>query len=118
MRLSKNHERVILSFPLKTGHRKLLVPAVSLLLLFTALAGVHPVKAQSAPALATQYAPVLHFASGEAFYPTSVDYLLSSSTLVIRNADGSLSTVDPNSNSTSLGSYQNANMFLDNKLGN
>lgn len=82
------------------------------------MSSVHPVKAQSASSLALQYAPVLHFASGEAFYPTSVDYILSSSALVSRNADGTVTTVDPNPTTSTLGSHTDPSQFLDNRYGN
>lgn len=74
--------------------------------------------AQSASSLAAQYAPVLHFASGEQFYPTSVDYIISSSTLASRSPDGTVATVDPNPTPSTLGSYQDTNDFLDNRYGN
>jgi hypothetical protein len=83
-----------------------------------AFTGIHPVRAQSASSLAAQYAPVLHFSSAEQFYPTSVDYVISSSTVVTRAADGSLTTVDPNPTSATLGNYNDPNDFLNNKNGN
>ena len=103
---------------MKKRLQTLLVLGTTLLLLFSAAMAIRPVHSQSAASLAARYAPVLHFASGEAFYPTSVDYILSSSTLVSRNPDGSLQTVDANPTAGTLGNYQDANMFLDNRYGN
>ena len=97
------------------------LPALVLLVL-SLLAGVavsiQPVSAQSAASLAAEYAPVLHFAAGEPFYPTSVDYILSSSTLVTRNANGTLTTIDPNPTTSTLGNYTDPSYFLDNRYGN
>jgi hypothetical protein len=103
---------------MRKGHQRLLVAVAVFLLALSGLVLVHPARAQSATSLAAKYAPVLHFASGEKFYPTSVDYVLSSSTLVSRNPDGSLTTVNPNPTATNLGTYQDATKFLNNKFVN
>ena len=74
-------------------------------------------KAQPAGGLAQRYAPVLHFAGGEKFFPTSVDYIISSSSLMQRNADGSSSLVTSSPTPTSLGGYNSSRDFLDNNHG-
>ena len=74
-------------------------------------------KAQTAGGLAQRYAPVLHFAGGEKFFPTSVDYIISSSSLMQRNADGSSSLVTSSPTPTSLGGYNSSRDFLDNNHG-
>lgn len=66
--------------------------------------------------LASKFAPVLHFTVGEKFYPTSADYLINSSTLERRNADGSSTLVTINPTKYNLGSYSEIGLFLDNKL--
>jgi hypothetical protein len=90
-------------------------------LLFTSLMIFSPVQrtaqADDSQALASRFAPVLRFTSGEKFWPTSVDYIIGSSVLKRRNADGSSTLVDPNPTETSLGAYTSSDMFLDNKLG-
>src|SRR2546427_13262165 len=74
-------------------------------------------KAQTAGGLASRYAPVLHFANGEKFFPTSVDYIISSSSLMQRNSNGAFSLVTSSPTPSTLGSYTSADDFLDNKLG-
>ena len=100
------------------GYRHLLVGGLLLLLVLSVAFSAHPVSGQSDVALAARFAPSLHFSSGESFYPTSVDYILSSSSLVSRASDGSLATVNPNPTATNLGTYNDPAMFLDNKYGN
>jgi hypothetical protein len=77
---------------------------------------VSTVKAQNDAALAEQYTPVLHFTSGEKFYPTSVEYIISSSILKQRTS-GTPTVINsaPTADSLNSGS-DSANMFLDNKL--
>src|SRR5713101_5083793 len=95
------------------------VPIIGLL----ALIGVgmlQPVSAaanQSPQGMVQAYTPLLHFADGEKFYPTSVEYIISSSTLMQRNADGTSTTVDSAPTPTTLGSRTSPTMFLNNKLG-
>jgi hypothetical protein len=74
-------------------------------------------KAQTNEELSSQYAPVLHFTSSEKFYPTSVDYIISSSVLKQRSADGTSATIDPTPAPNNLGTQTSSNLFLDNKLG-
>ncbi|MEM2307080.1 MAG: hypothetical protein QXE26_05685 [Candidatus Bathyarchaeia archaeon] len=67
--------------------------------------------------LAFMYAPVLRFTCGEKFYPTSVDYIISSSVLRQRNPNGTSILIDPAPNPDTLGAYTSSDLFLDNKLG-
>ncbi len=73
--------------------------------------------AQTDAALASKYAPVLRFSAGEKFYPTSVDYLITSSVVKLRGDQGLTSTVvDTQPKPETLGTHADSNMFLDNKL--
>ena len=74
-------------------------------------------SSQSDQALASEFAPVLHFTSGEKFYPTSVGYIIGSSELMLRGNNGSASLVDPNPTPSDLGANPSPNLFLNNKLG-
>lgn len=67
--------------------------------------------------LAATYAPELHFSAGEAFYPTSVDYIIGSSTVDQRNPTGSPTVVDPAPTPSTLGSNTSTDLYLNNKLG-
>ncbi len=78
---------------------------------------IQPAKVESPAVLASTYAPVLHFARDEMFYPTSVEYIISSSVLKRRLPDGSSIVVDLAPTPDSLGSYASYDLFLDNKLG-
>ena len=84
---------------------------VSLILVFS----FRPrVNAQTPQELAVMYSPVLHFTGGEKFYPTSVDYIISSSTLVRHSDD----TVLANSLTPDvLGLFTSSDLFLNNTLG-
>jgi len=75
------------------------------------------VNAETPEQQASAFAPVLHFTLGEKFYPTSVDYIISTSVLKQRFSDGSNITVDAAPTPSSLGTYRGADLFLDNKLG-
>lgn len=97
--------------------RSVAVAATIALLLVTSSVYASASKAQSAPNLALTYAPVLQFASGEKFYPASVDYIVSSSTLMQRNADGNATLVNPAPTLSTLGSYNSPDFFLNNKYG-
>lgn len=72
--------------------------------------------AQTPQELASQFSPVLHFTSGEKFYPVSVDYIISSSALKLRASDGSSTIITNNPTPSNLGSYTGSDLFLDNKL--
>jgi hypothetical protein len=91
------------------------------LLLSIALAFCPPIipsaTAQSPDALASTYAPVLHFTRDEKFYPTSAEYIISSSVLKQRLSDGSNTTIDTAPTAQSLGTYTGTDLFLDNRLG-
>jgi hypothetical protein len=73
-------------------------------------------NAQTPQELANQFSPVLRFTSGEKFYPTSTDYIITSSTLKQRATDGTSTTVTDNPTPSNLGSYAGTDLFLDNKL--
>jgi hypothetical protein len=77
---------------------------------------VTPTGAQTPQELADAYAPVLHFTSGEKFYPVMVDYIIDSSVLKLRASDGSSSVVDSNPTVFNLGGYLGSDLFLDNEL--
>jgi len=76
-----------------------------------------PATAESPAVLASTFAPVLHFTRDEKFYPTSVEYLISSSVLKRRLPDGSSVVVDLAPTLNSPGTYASSDLFLDNKLG-
>ena len=98
----------------------MLLPAA---LLIVSLSSVPHAEAQGISLadndLAARFAPVLHFTSGEKFYPTSVDYIISSSVVKQRNQGSLLPTIiDPAPTPSTLGQYtSSSNLFLDNKLG-
>ncbi len=74
-------------------------------------------RAQSSSSLASTFAPVLHFTSEERFFPTSVDYLIGSSTLKQRFINGSSTLIDQSPTPSNLGTYNSTDDFLDNELG-
>ena len=84
--------------------------------LFAILVFQPSLKAQTNEELASQYAPVLHFTSNEKFYPTSADYIISSSVLKERYSDGTSSVIDTAPTPDNLGMHTSSNLFLDNKL--
>ena len=91
---------------------------VSMCFVLVAILALQPsVRAQTNQELASQYAPVLRFTSGEKFYPTSVEYIVSSSVLKQWYSDGSSSIVDSAPSPGNLGIYTSSDLFLDNKLG-
>lgn len=77
---------------------------------------VRNVNGQTPQELAARFSPVLVFTSGEKFYPTSVDYIITSSTLKLRASDGTSTTILNNPTPNTLGSYIDPDMFLDNRL--
>ncbi len=103
-----------------SAHQYLGVLLTILTLALPSLAGValgpHPASAQTSTGLVSRFAPVLHFTSGEKFYPTSVDYLIQSSVVEERQANGSSVLITASPSNSNLGSY-NATTYLDNKLG-
>jgi hypothetical protein len=72
-------------------------------------------SAQMQQELAEKYAPVMHFGREEKFYPTSVDYIIDSSTLK-RWSSGPPILVDPNPTVYTLGMDTSTDLFLDNSL--
>jgi hypothetical protein len=96
----------------------LVILTASLCLALLAILAFQPsLKAQTDEELASQYAPVLHFTSGEKFYPTSVDYIIDSSVLKERSSDGTSSVVDSAPMPSNLGKwYSELDLFLENKL--
>jgi len=97
--------------------RLLLVILASLSILSLTILAFQPsVRAQTDEDLASQYTPVLHFTSGEKFYPTSVNYIIGSSFLKQRNPDGTSSFIDYNPTPANLGTHTSSDLFLKNKL--
>jgi len=94
-----------------------LLTALLCVTLLTIIAFQPPLKAQTDAELAAEYAPVLHFTSSEKFYPTSIDYIIDSSTLNRRNSDGTSTVIDYTPTPNSLGAHTSTNLFLDNTLG-
>ena len=84
---------------------------VSLILVFSFKPHVN---AQTPQELAVMYSPVLHFTGGEKFYPTSVDYIISRSTLVQHSDDAVLvNSLTPDM----LGLFTSSDLFLNNTPG-
>ena len=97
---------------------KLLFVTVNVAFILLAILAFQPrLQAQTNEDLAEQFAPVLHFTSGEKFYPISVDYLISSSSLKQRSSDGDPTLIDPSPTPENLGTYTGDNLFLDNNFG-
>jgi hypothetical protein len=74
-------------------------------------------RAQSDSELAATYAPVLHFTSGEKFYPTTVDYIINNSVLMFRNSSDGSATPFGYPTKYNLGNYSGPDWFLNNTLG-
>jgi hypothetical protein len=74
---------------------------------------LRPATAQTNLDLATKYAPVLHFTGGEKFYPTTVDYIITSSVLK-QHSTGAV--IDSAPTATTLGAHTSTDLYLDNKL--
>jgi len=76
------------------------------------------VQATSLTLLVSTFAPFLHFGSGEKFYPTPVDYLIDSSILRERFANGSSAVVDTSPSPSNLGTHNSSDpvLYLDNRL--
>src|SRR3972149_10824243 len=74
---------------------KLLFVALNVAFVLLAILAFQPrLQAQTDVDLAEQFKPVLHFTSGEKFYPTSVDYIISSSALKQRSNFGDPLLID------------------------
>ncbi len=105
--------RVAISKPFKAA---LTVTALSTVLL-AVLVFQLPVQAQTDQDLAWLYAPVLHFTQAEKFYPTSVDYIIGSSSLKQRTSTGASLVIDSAPTPENLGSHTESDLFLDNNDG-
>lgn len=66
--------------------------------------------------LASMYCPYLHFASGESFFPTEVNYHIENSELYLKSDDTS-TLVDSSPTTTSISLYSSEDYFLNNTLG-
>ncbi len=66
--------------------------------------------------LAKRYEPVLHFASGEEFFPTDVNYHIDNSELYMKLAESNM-LIDASPTETSIAQYTTENYFLNNTLG-
>ncbi len=99
--------------------KKFALPIAIIVLLIVALAVFinQPAAAQTDEELAAKFAPLLQFAGGEQFYPTSVDYIIDNSALKQRHPNGSSTLIDPEPRPDNLGINTTPDMFLDNKLG-
>ena len=67
--------------------------------------------------LAALYEPVLHFVSGEEFFPTDPNYHVDNSNLYTIRMDTNI-LVERSSTISSIGQYKAENYFLNNTLGN
>ena len=100
--------------PTVRGHSTfsiIMIIVVSLFLL--SYFGSQPASAQTPTDLVSNYAPILHFSNGEKFYPTTVDYIITSSTL---KQHGTGTLVDPAPTASTLGTHTSTDLYLDNKL--
>lgn len=66
--------------------------------------------------LARMYAPSLHFATGEKFFPTDVNYHIDNSVLT-QKSDGANTLIDSSPTIASISLYQTEDYFLNNTLG-
>ncbi|HXW37721.1 MAG TPA: Vps62-related protein [Nitrososphaerales archaeon] len=97
------------------------LPVLVILLLSAVVVVASPrqtsAQGEGGSSLAAEYAPVLHFAAGEKFYPTTVDYLINSSNLMLRGPNGTSDTlISTDPTPSDLGSFNNSNYFLENRL--
>ncbi len=91
---------------------------LSLVVVMLAVLPLRTSRAQTDSELASTYAPILHFTSGEKFYPTTVDYILGNSLVMLRNSDGSATPFSPDHPTKfNLGNYPGPDWFLNNTLG-
>ncbi len=72
-----------------------------------------PAVGQTNEQLAARYAPVLHFTSGEMFYPVSVEYFIDNSEVANRDTGA---IVDSSPQGNTLGRYTSGSLYLDNTL--
>jgi hypothetical protein len=104
---------------LAVKHRRFLVAVLSIALLagfFTLLSTQPFSEAQINADLAAQYAPTLHFTRGEKFYPTTVDYVIGSSTIKQRASSGTPLIVDGSPTPATMGTFTQTDLYLDNSL--
>jgi hypothetical protein len=66
--------------------------------------------------LVSKYAPYLHFAAGEKFFPTDVSYHIDNSALFLKSDDSEI-LVDSSPTIVSISSYQGGDYFLNGTLG-
>ena len=66
--------------------------------------------------LALRYAPYLHFADGEKFFPTDANYHIENSVLYIKSGDLN-KLVESSTTATSIAQYTTEDYFLNNTLG-
>jgi hypothetical protein len=85
--------------------------AVSLIFCFSSRFSVN---AQTDEALAVMYSPVLHFTQSEKFFPTTVEYIISRSTLV---SHSDMVVINSTPSAGTLGNYTSSDLFLNNTLG-
>jgi len=62
------------------------------------------------------YAPYLHFADGERFFPTEISYHIDNSALFLKSDDTN-TLIDSSPTITGISSYQSEDYFLNNTLG-
>jgi hypothetical protein len=67
--------------------------------------------------LATRFAPSLHFADGEQFFPTNVSYHIDNSVLCLKLENDTNMLIDPAPSITSISAYETEDYFLNNTLG-
>jgi hypothetical protein len=68
--------------------------------------------------LASKCAPILNFAAGEQFFPTSIEYHLNNAVLKQKNLDTGETTIIDNSPTVDkISHYSTEDYYLDNKLG-
>ncbi|MCW4034342.1 MAG: Vps62-related protein [Candidatus Bathyarchaeota archaeon] len=75
--------------------------------------GISDAKEQQ---LASLYAPVMHFADGEKFYPTDANYHIQNSELYRKTEDSNILT-EASPTATSIAQYTTEDYFLNNTLG-
>ena len=66
--------------------------------------------------LASMYAPYLHFAAGEKFFPTNVSYHIDNSVLYLKSDDTN-TLIDSSPTIASISNYSTGDYFLNNTLG-
>jgi hypothetical protein len=67
--------------------------------------------------LATVYAPYMHFADGEKFYPTDPNYQIQNSQLFMKSGENNVLVLS-SPTATSIAQYKTSDYFLNNTIGN